>query len=34
VFNPRCPIAVENCRKEIPELRNLAPMHWVACSEV
>jgi peptide/nickel transport system ATP-binding protein len=34
VFNPRCPIAVENCRKEIPELRTLAPAHWVACSEV
>ncbi len=25
VFNPRCPIAVESCRKEIPELRSLAP---------
>jgi peptide/nickel transport system ATP-binding protein len=34
VFNPRCPIAVENCRKEIPELRELGPAHWVACSEV
>ncbi len=34
VFNPRCPIAVENCRKEIPALRELGPKHWVACSEV
>jgi len=34
VFNPRCPIAVENCRKEIPALRELGPNHWVACSEV
>ena len=34
VFNPRCPIAVESCRKEIPELRKLGPAHWVACSEV
>ena len=34
VFNPRCPIAVENCRKAIPALRELAPAHWVACTEV
>jgi peptide/nickel transport system ATP-binding protein len=34
VFHPRCPIAVENCRKEIPALRKLGPEHWVACSEV
>ncbi len=34
VFNPRCPIAVESCRKAIPELREIKPAHWVACSEV
>jgi peptide/nickel transport system ATP-binding protein len=34
VFNPRCPMAVESCRKVIPELRELKPAHWVACSEV
>ena len=34
VFNPRCPIAVESCRQTIPELRELRPGHWVACSQV
>jgi oligopeptide transport system ATP-binding protein len=34
VFHPRCPIAVEGCRQEIPELRELRPGHWVACSQV
>ncbi|MBS0550799.1 MAG: ATP-binding cassette domain-containing protein [Proteobacteria bacterium] len=34
VFHPRCPIAVEGCRKTRPELRELRPGHWVACSEV
>jgi oligopeptide transport system ATP-binding protein len=34
VFHPRCPIAVERCRQVIPELRELRPGHWVACSEV
>jgi oligopeptide/dipeptide ABC transporter ATP-binding protein len=34
VFHPRCPIAVENCRHARPELRELRPDHWVACSEV
>ena len=33
VFHPRCPIAVENCRRERPALRELRPGHWVACSE-
>ncbi|MBV8089405.1 MAG: ABC transporter ATP-binding protein [Alphaproteobacteria bacterium] len=33
-FHPRCPIAVENCRRTRPELRELRPDHWVACSEV
>ncbi|HWP35725.1 MAG TPA: ABC transporter ATP-binding protein [Thermodesulfobacteriota bacterium] len=31
VFHPRCPIAVEECRRVVPELRELAPGHQVAC---
>src|SRR5690242_14359420 len=34
VFHPRCPIAVEKCKQLRPELRELRPGHWVACSEV
>jgi oligopeptide transport system ATP-binding protein len=34
VFHPRCPIAVETCRQTVPELRELRPGHWVACSQV
>ena len=34
VFHPRCPNAVENCKKARPELREMRPGHWVACSEV
>jgi oligopeptide transport system ATP-binding protein len=31
VFHPRCPIAVEDCRRVVPELRELRPGHRVAC---
>jgi oligopeptide transport system ATP-binding protein len=34
VFHPRCPMAVQRCRETRPELRELRPGHWVACSEV
>ena len=34
VFHPRCPIAVESCSRVRPELREVRPGHWVACSEV
>ncbi|MEZ5590853.1 MAG: ABC transporter ATP-binding protein [Gammaproteobacteria bacterium] len=34
VFHPRCPRAVANCRQQTPELRELSPGHWVACTEV
>ena len=34
VFHPRCPKAVETCKKEIPGLREIKPGHWVACTEV
>jgi oligopeptide transport system ATP-binding protein len=34
VFHPRCTLAVDSCRAEIPSLRELKPGHWVACTEV
>ena len=34
VFHPRCPIAIEQCRRVRPELRELRPGHWVACDVV
>jgi len=34
VFHPRCPLAVENCRQDIPQLREVQPGHRVACPEV
>ncbi len=34
VFHPRCTMAVEGCKQSRPELRELRPGHWVACSEV
>ena len=34
VFHPRCPMAVEGCSRSRPELSELRPGHWVACSEV
>jgi oligopeptide transport system ATP-binding protein len=33
VFHPRCPIAVESCPKHVPELREVRPGHFVACTE-
>jgi oligopeptide transport system ATP-binding protein len=30
-FHPRCPIAVERCRTEIPALREIVPGHFAAC---
>ena len=34
VFHPRCPIAVDACRRARPETRELRPGHFVACGEV
>ncbi|MEE2955631.1 MAG: oligopeptide/dipeptide ABC transporter ATP-binding protein [Pseudomonadota bacterium] len=34
VFHPRCSIAVDGCSLEIPELREMKPGHFVACSEI
>jgi oligopeptide transport system ATP-binding protein len=31
VFHPRCPIAVDRCRGEVPPLREVSPGHWAAC---
>ena len=31
VFHPRCPIAVDRCRSEVPELREVTPGHRAAC---
>jgi oligopeptide transport system ATP-binding protein len=30
-FHPRCPLAVDVCRKTNPEWREVAPEHWVTC---
>jgi oligopeptide transport system ATP-binding protein len=34
VFHPRCPIMVEDCKKHVPDFREVKPGHWVACSQV
>ena len=31
VFNPRCPLATDECRQAVPPIRELAPAHSVAC---
>ena len=31
VFNTRCPIAIDECRVAMPELREVSKDHWVAC---
>jgi peptide/nickel transport system ATP-binding protein len=30
-FHPRCPIAVDRCKKEVPLLREITPGHHAAC---
>ena len=30
-FHTRCPIAIEICKIEVPEWREINPGHWVAC---
>ena len=30
-FHTRCPIAVEQCSKDVPRLKETAPGHWVSC---
>jgi peptide/nickel transport system ATP-binding protein len=31
VFHPRCPLAIERCKHEAPQLRPLAAGHEAAC---
>ena len=33
-FNTRCPVAIEVCFKDEPELLEVAPSHWVSCHRV
>lgn len=33
-FHPRCPLAKAHCAERVPEWRETAPGHWVACHEV
>lgn len=33
-FHTRCPIAMEKCKTDIPQWREAAPAHWVACHAV
>jgi len=33
-FHPRCPIAIPECRQELPRLRNVSSGHEVACIRV
>jgi oligopeptide transport system ATP-binding protein len=33
-FHPRCPIAMDICKTVVPEWREAAPNHWVACHAV
>jgi oligopeptide transport system ATP-binding protein len=34
VFHPRCPIAIDDCSRAVPELRQIHPEHRVACIRV
>jgi len=34
VFHTRCPIAIDECSEQVPELRNMGNDHWVACIRV
>jgi oligopeptide transport system ATP-binding protein len=31
VFHPRCPLAVDRCRVDVPVLREVQPGHWASC---
>lgn len=33
-FNPRCPVAIDICKVEDPEWREISSGHWVACHVV
>ena len=31
VFHTRCPVAIDDCKLEMPELREVSKDHWVSC---
>lgn len=33
-FHPRCPLAEEQCSRQVPEWREASPGHWVSCHKV
>ena len=33
-FSERCPLANEQCRSQIPVLKEVEPEHWIACHQV
>jgi len=33
-FNTRCPLAIDLCRTQVPEWRQVSPGHWVSCHRV
>ena len=34
VFHTRCPLASEECKMAVPELREVRPRHWAACIKI
>jgi peptide/nickel transport system ATP-binding protein len=34
VFHTRCPLASEECKMQVPELREIRPGHYAACIKV
>lgn len=33
-FHPRCSLAVDGCRRSVPELRDIVPDHQAACTQI
>ena len=31
VFHPRCPAAIDDCSRVMPELRQVSSNHWASC---
>ncbi|HUJ75526.1 MAG TPA: oligopeptide/dipeptide ABC transporter ATP-binding protein, partial [bacterium] len=34
VFHPRCPLATDICRQQVPAFEEKRKNHWVACHHV
>ncbi len=34
VFHTRCPMAADECKRVVPELREVRPGHWAACIKI